>query len=477
MDEIFRSAYEQFGDDPSPGVWDKINAGLDKKDAASYKRISGNWKRIAILLLFILSGFIIYEAGIVKTNSHRTKENIPVTAKGKKTDVNVTKPDEAMIQNHFSSGSIDHKETKSVIIKTGNERESNSGMIVKENKNILTNSPYQAKKQTRIVNGKASKAEDGINRKVAVILPSGHDVKKELLKNNQYPVKDKIIIPSFEKIQTAQIGLTQLHYIPQIYLKIMNDSFSLSSAAKTGKQNLGNKFKPYWTVSGFTAYDWSNYRLDNDLQTAQKIQHRETHQPSLSGGVLVTKQLTNKFGLETGLIYSRTSIGISPQKIYALNDPSGSISYKYIASSGYGYVKPNFNAAPALGDSLTAAEANHTLDQVSVPLEITYTIRKNNLSFVPGIGIAASFLTSERIETEVEDGSHQERVLIDKLSGTRLYYLSFMAEAELQYNLSDKISINFRPAFRYAISPITKGNVVETYPYDFEAGLGLTYRF
>ena len=84
MDESFRSAYRQFTDDPSPDVWEKINAGLDKKDIASYQKRSRNRKMIVILSLLILLGYVMYEAGIIKIGVAHSKENVAVAKAGKK---------------------------------------------------------------------------------------------------------------------------------------------------------------------------------------------------------------------------------------------------------------------------------------------------------------------------------------------------------------------------------------------------------
>src|SRR5260221_10976682 len=102
IDEVFNSAYKQFEEDPSPGIWGKINAVLDKKDAELYKRRFVGWKRTAILLLFFLTGFILYESGILKTGSGQLNENT-IT---KKTDTPVVsaKKYETKNQEHTLSG-------------------------------------------------------------------------------------------------------------------------------------------------------------------------------------------------------------------------------------------------------------------------------------------------------------------------------------------------------------------------------------
>ncbi len=72
-------------------VKESLFAHLDKKDAESYKKRFIGWKRIALLLLLILAGLILYESGIVKTGTaHSTKEIVPLAKETKETGPNVT---------------------------------------------------------------------------------------------------------------------------------------------------------------------------------------------------------------------------------------------------------------------------------------------------------------------------------------------------------------------------------------------------
>ena len=66
IDEIFSSAYRQFEEDPSSAAWEKITAGLDRKDIESYKKTSAVWKRMAIFLFLLLAGFLLDESGLLK---------------------------------------------------------------------------------------------------------------------------------------------------------------------------------------------------------------------------------------------------------------------------------------------------------------------------------------------------------------------------------------------------------------------------
>ena len=247
-----------------------------------------------------------------------------------------------------------------------------------------------------------------------------------------------------------------------------------------------NNFKPYWEINGFASTDRGLYHLDNDAENnngtntqdeSKKIDKREKHEPSFSTALMTTRQFSRQFGLKTGIIYSNTAIVIAPHEMYATQQPNGSIAYKFIASSGYSFVKPAFGPAPTVGDSIKSATAQHNLQSTSLPLMLLYKLNIKKFSIMPAAGVSANFITRATIQTEVTEASNRETVNIDGLNGMRNFYMGFIADIDLQYRFNKKWSANLLPAFKYAITPITKNNVVKTFPYSFGIGAGFSYKF
>jgi Outer membrane protein beta-barrel domain len=193
--------------------------------------------------------------------------------------------------------------------------------------------------------------------------------------------------------------------------------------------------------------------------------------------LLITRQFKNRWGLQSGLVYTSTQIGINPQKMYALQIPGGDIAYKFITSSGYAYIKLGIGQPPAVGDSITTSDAKHLLKHISVPLSVKYKMGKNKLTVSPTAGVEANFITSAKVEVGVDLASNREIVAVNKLNGIKTFYWSGIAGAEASYQLNKKLSVNIQPVFRFALSPITKENVVETFPYSFGIRAGVTIKF
>ena len=499
IDELFRSALEGKKETPSAFVKESLLAHLDKKDAESYKKRFIVWKRAAILLLVLLAGIVLYESGIVKTGAgYSTNKIIP-----KKQDPGIPDnnpiTDQANTNKIFEEPASENKKpfskkedttngglsTQAHNLKTPRQkdnRDSNADPVpAKENPHDNNFAGQKNKPLTRQIK---SLTGNKTTETIPDLSIPNNDYKKEAVLVNKNSLKEKrITAPLANKIQLVQtddLAFSSLKYPIAHQLKI---SATIDSLLKNNLANNINlkrihHFHPYWTLTGLVTYDRVNYKLDSDLPSnITSIKHREVHEPSFSASLLATRQVREKWGLQTGLIYSNTAIGISPQKIYALQDPAGDIAYKYITSSGYAYIKPGFGPAPVFGDSLVTTEAKHRLHSVRIPVVIKYTVGRNKLLFIPGAGLEANFITRAKLETEIQDAANRETVFINKLNGAKSFYWSFMADAELRYNINKKLSCSIRQVFRYAISAITENNIVETFPYGFGTGLGLTYQF
>ena len=502
IDDLFRSGLDSYEVTPSAGVKERLDAELDKKNAESYKKRLIGWKRTALLLLLLLTGFIIYETGLLKIGSGHPGER---TADKQMNDPFGQKHEEAL-QNNIVPGNTNDK-----------TRNDDAGSYNKEAiKNDIGNTgktttgddhipwlPTQKEITVPVTAGIYNKArfKNG---------PSGNKIAVQ--KNN--PEKEQPTpLAGVEKKETPGIhsdtdkdinGLLKTIYIlptekmnpPRLkrenditkitgkvansikQLQAINDSVLKISTAKKSKEKKREFFKPFWMMTGFASYDQAGYQLDSDEPSAiTSLKYREAHEPSFSSGFLLTCQLTNCWGLQSGVIYSNTAIGMKPQKTYAFRDPTGDVAYKYITSSGYAFIKPGFGPQPLVGDSLTTAEAKHTIENITVPLAIKYTVSEKKISVTPGAGIEANFITKANLEVEISDTVNSEIVIIRKLKGTKSFYWSFVADAELRYNINKKLSLTVRPVYRHAISPITKNNVVETFPRSFGLGAGVTIKF
>lgn len=495
IDDLFRSALEGHEEIPSAGVKARLGAALDKKNAQTYKRKLIVWKRAALLLLIIFIGVTLYETGIFNTGS--------VTRGKETTDKKSASPDAENHKSYPNNTPWDRDNENAASNKSGpeNNKVANIRNIDRKHGNLIESKTQ--KDSGEPVEGDINNTthvndllENKLGKQKKIFIKDQHKTSTSrsyidknqdyvLVSRNHFPTEKIISIPLHEKNSMRKIaGLSPTKIKPdrnaimQKEKPTVNDTLLRKATSKNIKEKRKKIFNPFWMATGFASYDRAGYRLDSDQPVAiNSIKHREVHEPSFSLGILTTRQFTKHWGLQSGLIYSNIQIGISPQKMFALQEPAGDIAYKYITSSGYAYIKPGFGAPPVFGDSLTAEDAKHTIENITIPLCIKFIMPRNKISLTAGAGIESNFITKANLEVDIADAFNREIVIVKKLNGTKSFYWSFVADAELRYMANKKMSVIFRPVYRVAISPITKNNVVETFPNSFGIGAGIAIKF
>ena len=502
IDDAFKRAYQSYEDTPSANAWEKINAALDKADADKYKRRFIGWKRIAVVLALLLSGLLIHEAGVLN-KQHRTtkladKNGVkdPDSSAYKQKDITESNNNTAIHENvernkNNTSGSklntlpetiLSYKQNRfSQGVEANTEEIGNnplSGSIVSKERISKAKSWHKISQTT--ASQKEGKTNPGFEESL-----SGNNMKVINLKTKQNKTPDLLLYsPGLLPVKKlAEVNKTlRLNQLATFDPPVTSKANKLIALLKSKNKQ---SFRPYWSLTAFASNDWSQYHLDNDEENntgvqqdeMEKISMREKHESSFSAGILVTRQFRKNIGVRTGVLYSNIAIVISPQEMYAAKEPGGAITYKYIASSGYSYVKPDFGLPPAIGDSIQSTEAQHNLYTISVPVIALYTLQKNRFSLSPAVGLSANFITGAKIETEIKDALNKETVTMDKLNGMRDFYIGLLADINIQYHVSNKWSFGLAPGFKYALTPITQKNVVKTFPYSFNIGAGITYSF
>ncbi|MGH2552470.1 MAG: hypothetical protein ACRDEB_02070 [Chitinophagaceae bacterium] len=454
MDDNFKSAHRQFEEDPSPEVWENINAWLDKKDS---RRRFIFWKRVSLFASLLLTGYILVDSMLMNDSRH-----IPGITSYKKIE------SKKQTDPHYSpaiNSSMDKKEPT----------ENKTDETIAAGRNKVDNFKSQNK------NVWVSSQPVNVFRKTANTNFYTDEEKINLWTKPAYPVKNLVPFsmnitkyPSFNFFS----NINPLPLVNHTNQAKPDNHQPLPDPQVNIKKRNNKNFNPFWLFSVYASYDQVGYRLDSDDPiAATTIKHREVHEPSFSGGLLFTKQFSDRWGLQSGIGYTSTQIGISPQKMYALQLPGGDIAYKFITSSGYAYVKIASAQAPLPGDSITTSDAKHLLKHISVPLAVKFKMGGKKLSVAPFGGVEANIITNAKVEVGIDLASNREIVTANKLNGIKKIYWSAATGAEINYQLNKKVSIMLRPVYRQALSPITKNNVVETFPKSFGIGAGVTIRF
>jgi hypothetical protein len=504
-DELYRKAYNNFEEEPSPGVWEKLNARLDQKDAILYRAKFTWWKRIAVVLIFLLGTALAYDLFFKPGNT----SSIPTAEKKQvkpATDSALQQPSSNHIEHPNnaadslnqteastqSSPKIDNKQgiqhsdknirSAAVLSNTKDEHagttNTNAANEIAEEKKTTNKQTRQSVPQVNVTaSAEQSNKQENLNQS---------SKEEPAITDNRGREQDKTNVFNGSNSKHIDSITTNQHNDSVLAIHNKPDSTEDNTAANNKRSPIKIKdlFKPHFSVSPYIAADFTGDQIDNDERhpdpdrrdERHDIEDRENTQLSFSAGALVRYQFSKRLSLKSGLVYSNTAIHAGPGILYAARDNNQSTSYKYISSLGYAYVKPPFDQSPAIGDSIRCEQVEQHASYLSIPLMAGYTINAGKkLTIMPGVGFTTSLLLGSKAQAELHKDNEQSNLTFKNLQGLSPVYFSFAADVELHYQLNNKFSLMLLPSFKHAIVPNTYNHVVKTYPYNFGMGIGLTY--
>jgi Outer membrane protein beta-barrel domain len=466
--EQFSEAINSLSQQPREHIWENIDQQLDKTEATSYKDKFTQLRKRTMLLLLLLIGISTFS--VIYFNTSKNKNTLQGV--GHNDNLAVQKSSEQR-NNNNGNNTVISKQGSTGINNTAQKQIVAAGVPEYATNNTEQEDLFSSKKLfinkkkktvVKITNGnireeEATTGADGITNK------NTNPEKTQQSNSAAIAAKPKDAEESLPK----NADLSKKEDLPIV---------SNTQSAKSKKQQ-NNKAK--FTLTAFAAPDYSAYRLENDeynnYDNKTGIEKRERSDLSSTVGVLLGYKIGNKISIQSGITYSSSNISINPTKIYAEKNNSGTVKYRYNTSSGYGYILPSFSALPAVGDSLLANGANHTLRYISIPIILKYKLGNKKLTFNPGVGLTFNFLSKATLTTDVEDRFNRETEYITKLESIKIFTYSLILTPEVQYQLSKNWSISAMPYFKYSLGTINKGNIVKTYPYSFGLGIAAVYKF
>ncbi|MDT8401725.1 MAG: outer membrane beta-barrel protein [Bacteroidales bacterium] len=239
--------------------------------------------------------------------------------------------------------------------------------------------------------------------------------------------------------------------------------------------------------------------LSNNLRTANDVlrQVNDNESPALSytGGFSLSYKMNGRLSLQTGLYYSSlgrdvngvTSYsGFSPFAssksgvIFDVETSSGTISSTnrdiYLADragdriDGY-YSVDNFDPSKSslvpFGNQL-----RQNFEYLRIPLIVRYKIIDKKLDFNILGGMAYNFLIGNQTWAMNEAGS---KVLLGSTAGVDKLLLSSSLGMSMEYELSERFSLNLEPEVRYFLN--TGGDLGSGNPYSFGIFSGMQFKF
>jgi hypothetical protein len=251
-----------------------------------------------------------------------------------------------------------------------------------------------------------------------------------------------------------------------------------------------------WSIAAMASPTYySQFNSGNDAFSKELMQ---SEQPlvSYTGGVAFSYRLSKRFSIQSGLYYS--SLG---QKLEGINSFGGFKQFDN-TKGGNNFAVPtttgtiqannpdvflNSNASnrvvtPFTSDVFDPNKAslqyiNSSLTQSLSYLELPVIIRYKIVDKTFGInligGVSYNLLVHNSVYTTIDGGKYP----VGDTKGLNPLTLSSSLGMGMEYNFSEKLSLNLEPTFRYYLNPFSVNTGTFLHPYTFGVFSGVTYKF
>lgn len=497
IEDLFRSSLDDNEELPSKDVWTGVEQTLDKDNISFIKKKYSNLKRVAVVLVLLLSGLSIYDFYSSFINKKVIRESIGINEENRNSQVAKSNSEKIINSKKRSSEPVTNDRIRIIngsAKLSGEDLARTKDETVEKNKNS-SSLDNQTKGKLNILEQDASLLQTNEWKKI--FRNKSKNERKAYRGDrfewkNSVPDDDRITNtrnePYIAEVQSPQSMIGEINSSlvetkklrPAMILKGDPNIIRPSGAHKKLQKNSIARLSKF-TTTVFFSPDFAWYRLQDDVSDNQSIdaddiEKNEKHEFSSSAGALIDYTFSKHWSIQSGIMFSNTAITLEPKIIYAQADNSGFVKYRFNSSSGYSYILPSFSTSPSIGDSLYALTSIHTLQYIGVPIAINYRFIKGRFTFKSTVGFSSNFLTKGKIETRLEKGGFNDSEIITNIQGLKSMYFSGLIGVGSEYNLSKNIALTFTPTARFALSSINRGALVKSYPNSFGLITGLRIR-
>jgi hypothetical protein len=251
-----------------------------------------------------------------------------------------------------------------------------------------------------------------------------------------------------------------------------------------------------WSIAAMASPTYySQINSGGDALSSQII---NSEQPlfSYSGGVSFSYKISKRFSIQSGLYYS--SLG---QKVDGINSFSGFSQYNetkgshsfevptstgtvyannpdvFLSSNGAervvtAYTKDIFDPKKASLQPVSSS-LNQNFSYLEFPVVVRYKLVDKTIDINLIGGLSYNVLVHNTVTTSLDGNIYT----VGDTKGLNPLSLSSSLGMGMEYNISNKLSLNLEPTFRYYLNPfsVTTGSFV--HPYTFGIFSGVSYKF
>lgn len=327
-------------------------------------------------------------------------------------------------------------------------------------------------------------APEFVTEEPKMIIPDNND--------DSYYSVNELTIPFIGTSQTAQdyrikkeeaLNITIPDFLPNM------DTYNLSPFNSSALNR--------WTLSAMVSPTYfSNFGSDNNA-SGQQVNSSEHAVISYTGGFSLSYRINRRFSIQTGLYYASLDRRVDGINSYAgfkrFNDAKGDHTFEIMTTSGPVY---SSNADVYLldagqGERIIKGYASNTFDPdkanliyinssirqnfsyLQMPLIVRYKFIDKTMDFNLIGGVSYDFLVDNAAYVKAGNTRYD----VGTTKGINTLSFSSSLGMGMEYNFSDKISLNLEPTFHYYLNPFNQPINQNIHPYSFGIFSGFSYKF
>lgn len=460
IDRLFEQGLKGYKETPPVYAWERLDADLDK---------TGRRKSLFYLRLIAASILILFAFG---AGYYYAVYNLNSGSSGKLSETgNTVQPVDIPSLSETSD------------VKAGKVKE----IAVREQK-------------SGIVTGKKSGFENNV---VAKQGPSENNIysdnkNKRSFADNTNSVKvektgiSKIEMRGISSIPVDDEGVTMLIAIsgPQEDMKEVEDyNFESEPLMEYGYGDDNSKPNVFKWAVGAQVAPINSYR---DISTTyspgslasneEKYNSSEEPVTSIAAGVDVGYSVSKRFSFQTGMYYSK--IGQINNDALSYVEENGKFLL-YSIETSLGDIDFKMENVPSdIREVVDAKDTIDIIDQLNVkvvedfeifevPLMLRYKVLNRKFSINMMGGISPAFVTKNNAYLEVDSQKYD----VENSDNINSVYFNSSLSLGFEYSFLKKLSVNFEPTFKYALSPINNNGKFDYHPYSISWFTGIKYKF
>ena len=252
-----------------------------------------------------------------------------------------------------------------------------------------------------------------------------------------------------------------------------------------------------WSIAAMASPTYySRFSSGNDAVSKQLM---SSEQPlvSYTGGVAFSYKVNKRFSVQAGLAYSSLAQSVDGVNSFTgfqkYNNSKGSSNFEVLTSNGT-IVTKNSDVFIISSGPVERVLTNYTKDvfdpkqanlqyvnnnlhqnfsYLELPVMLRYKIIDKTIDVNLIGGMSYNLLVGNSVYTMVDGNKYS----IGETAGMNQLTVSSSLGMGMEYNLSEKLSLNLEPTFRYYLNPFNGTTSSSVHPYSFGVLSGVSYRF